>query len=45
MPPDDVPQTIDGEPLSPEPGDDETVLIDPVDPLDPLSINWQWIYP
>ncbi len=32
-PPDDAPQTgDDGEPLSPEPGTDETVLIDPVDP-------------
>jgi len=33
-PPDDAPQTDeDGEPLSPEPGDDETVLNDPVDPF------------
>lgn len=33
-PPDDAPQTgDDGEPLSPEPGTDETVLIDPVDPM------------
>jgi type I restriction enzyme R subunit len=33
-PPDDAPQTDeDGEPLPPEPGDDETVLIDPVDPF------------
>ena len=32
-PPDDAPQTDDdGEPLTPEPGTDETVLIDPVDP-------------
>lgn len=39
-PPDDAPQTgDDGEPLSPEPGGDETVLIDPVDPLDPLGGN------
>ncbi len=34
-PPDDAPQTDeDGVPLSPEPGDDETVIIDPIDPLD-----------
>ncbi|SEO09504.1 type I restriction enzyme, R subunit [Pseudorhodobacter antarcticus] len=34
MPPDDAPQTgEDGEPLPPEPGGDETVLIDPVDPF------------
>ena len=33
-PPDDAPQTgDDGEPLPPEPGGDETVLIDPVDPF------------
>jgi len=33
-PPDDAPQTDEnGEPLPPEPGDDETVLIDPVDPF------------
>ena len=33
-PPDDAPQTgEDGEPLPPEPGADETVLIDPVDPF------------
>ena len=37
-PPDDAPQTdIDGEPLSPEPGDDETVVIDPIDPVDPFT--------
>ena len=39
-PPDDAPQTDDeGAPLPPEPGNDETVLIDPVDPLDPLGGN------
>lgn len=39
-PPDDAAQTDDeGAPLSQEPGDDETVLIDPVDPLDPLGGN------
>lgn len=33
-PPDDAPQTgDDGEPMRSEPGGDETVLIDPVDPL------------
>ena len=33
-PPDDAPQTDeDGDPLSPEPGGDETVLIDPLAPL------------
>lgn len=33
-PPDDAPQTgDDGEPLSPKPGTDETVLIDPADPM------------
>lgn len=33
-PPDDAPQTDDdGEPLPPKPSDDETVLIDPVDPF------------
>jgi type I restriction enzyme R subunit len=33
-PPDDAPQTgDDGEPLSPEPGNDETVLIDPTGPM------------
>jgi type I restriction enzyme R subunit len=37
-PPDDAPQTdIDGEPLSPEPGDDEIVLIDPIDPVYPFT--------
>jgi type I restriction enzyme R subunit len=37
-PPDDAPQTgDDGEPLSPEPGGDETTLIDPIDPLAPLG--------
>jgi len=39
-PPDDAPQTDDeGAPLSQEPGDDETILIDPIDPLDPLGGN------
>ncbi|WP_109313560.1 EcoAI/FtnUII family type I restriction enzme subunit R [Ruegeria sp. AU67] len=37
-PPDDAPQTDDeGEPLLPEPGSDETVLIDPIDPVDPFG--------
>jgi type I restriction enzyme R subunit len=40
MPPDDAPQTdSDGAPLPPEPGDDELVLIDPIDPFSPLGGN------